>query len=55
MLTLLDVRDRLLHLDEVILLEVLDITAEEIVDRFIDKIEDKYEDLAEELADNEYE
>ena len=51
MLTLLDVRDRLIHIDEVSLLEVLDISAEDIVDKFMDRIEENYEDLAEELAD----
>lgn len=55
MLTILDVRDRLLHIDEISLLEVLDISSEDIVERFMDKIEDNYEDLAEELADESYE
>ena len=47
---IIDVRDRLIHIDEVGLLEVLDISAEDIVDKFMDRIEG-YEDLAEELAD----
>jgi hypothetical protein len=55
MLTMIDVCDRLKHLDEVTLLEVLDIASEDIVDRFEDLIEDNYEDLAEELADEDYE
>lgn len=55
MLTLNDVRDRLQHIDEVSLLEVLDISSEDIVNAFVDKIEENYEDLAEELADEYYE
>lgn len=54
MLTIVDVCDRLKHIDEVSLLEVLDIASEDIVERFIDKIEDNYDDLAEELADEDY-
>jgi hypothetical protein len=49
MLTLDDVCDRLKHIDEVSLLEVLDISSEDIIDRFIDKIETKFEELAEDL------
>lgn len=49
MLTLDDVCDRLKHIDEVSLLEVLDISSEDIIDRFIDKIEIKFEELAEDL------
>lgn len=51
MLTSKDIRDRLKHLPEIDLLEVLEIDSEEIVDRFDDKIDDKEEILAEELAD----
>lgn len=53
MLTIHDVKERLSHLDEVTLLEVLDITSVDIVERFVDNIEDRLEDLAEELADDE--
>lgn len=54
MLTLNDVKDRLKHLDEVTLLEILDISSEDLVDRFTDLIEDDFEDLADELADEDY-
>lgn len=54
MLTIIDVCDRLKHIDEVSLLEVLDIASEDIVDRFGDKVEENYEHLAEELADADY-
>ena len=51
MLTLNDVKDRLKQQDEVSLLEILDISAEDIVERFSDVIEDRYESLREELED----
>ena len=53
MLTLDDVCDRLKHIDEVSLLEVLDISSEDIIDRFVDKIEIKFEELAEDLDEPE--
>ena len=40
-----------MRLDEVIVLEVLDLNAEDIIDRFEDKIIDRLEELAEELVD----
>lgn len=45
MLTLNELCDRLKHIDEISLMEVLEINSEEIVDRFIDKIEDRMDDL----------
>ena len=50
-LTLNDVNDRLKQQDEVSLLEILDISAEDIVERFGDIIEDNYETLREDLED----
>jgi hypothetical protein len=50
-LTLEDVKEKLKRLDEVIVLEVLDINAEDIIDRFEDKILDRLTELAEELID----
>lgn len=50
-LTLTDVMSRLKQLDEITLLEVLDISAEELVERFIDKIEENYDNLEKELND----
>ena len=44
-LTRWDLKERLKRLDEVTLLEVLDISSEELVERFEDLIEDKYEQL----------
>ena len=37
-LTLRDIMERMAQLDEITLLEVLDISSEEIVERFADKI-----------------
>lgn len=50
-LTLTDVMSRLKQLDEITLLEVLDITAEDLVERFIDKIEENYDNLEKDLND----
>lgn len=55
MKTLTEVTDFLKHLDEITLLEVLNISSEEIVERFSDVIEDQYEWLAKELEDEERE
>jgi len=52
MLTLQDIKERLCHYDELTLLEVLNVSSEEIVDRFEDLILEQYETLAEELEDD---
>jgi hypothetical protein len=44
-LTLRDIMERMARLDEITLLEVLDISSEEIVERFADKIENKFDEL----------
>jgi len=51
-LTTNDINDRLAQQDEVSLLEILDITSQELVDRFQDKIADKRDSLEEELEDD---
>lgn len=51
MLTFIDVCDRLKQQDEISVLEVLEITSEELVDRFQDKIENKLDYFAEDLED----
>ena len=51
-LTFEDVRDRLKNLDEITLLEVLDISSEDIVDRFADKIEIKLDELEVEFEED---
>lgn len=48
-LTLTDIADRLKQLPEVELLELLNISSEEIVDRFMDLIEDNADYLEREV------
>jgi hypothetical protein len=48
-LTFKEVCERLSHIDEITLLEVLDIASEDIVNKFKDKIEDRLDSLEEEL------
>lgn len=54
-LTILDLFDKLKRLDEISLLEILNITAEELVDRFEDRIEAMFDQLVDELDDTEKE
>jgi hypothetical protein len=51
MLTFPDVCDRLKQQDEISVLEVLEITSEELVDRFNDKVEAKIDYFLEDLED----
>ncbi len=53
--TFKDVCDNLEKLDEVTLLEVLEISSEEIVAKFHDKIDDNFEQLSEDLDDGQIE
>lgn len=48
-MTLTDAMERLKQLDEITLLEILEISSEDLVDRFQDVIEDKLEYLEEDL------
>ena len=50
-LTILDLFEKLKRLDEISLLEILNITAEELVDRFEDRIEAMFDQLVDELDD----
>lgn len=50
-LTLEELKERLKKLDEITLLEVLDISSEEIVERFEDLIEEKFDDLEEDFEE----
>jgi hypothetical protein len=43
--------ERMSTLDEITLLEVLNISSEELVERFADKIEDKFDELEIDLDD----
>jgi hypothetical protein len=52
-LTFSEVEERLTKLDEITLIEVLEITSEEIVTHFRDKIEDNLENLVDDLEDSQ--
>jgi len=54
-LTILDLFEKLKRLDEISLLEILNITAEELVDRFEDRIEAMFDELVDELDDTQEE
>jgi len=54
-LTILDLFDKLKRLDEISLMEILNITSEELVDRFEDRIEAMFDQLVDEIDDTEEE
>lgn len=49
MLLLHEIKERLIELDEVTLLELLDITSEDIVEQFSDRIEERADKLEKEV------
>ena len=53
MKTLADIINHLRRIDEISLLEVLEISSEDIVNRFEDRIEDKYDLLREDFEDED--
>ena len=55
MLTFKDLKDRLKSLDEITLLEVLNISSEDLVERFEDLIELRFDELHDELSDEDSE
>ncbi len=55
MLTIYELQDRLKEIDELSLLEILNISSEDIVDKFVDTIEDKYEILVKSFDDEDNE
>lgn len=54
-LTLQEIAEKLKRYDEILLLELLEISADDIVDRFMDKIEDKADFLENDLEEEEEE
>ena len=52
-ITFTELREKLKQIDEISLLEILNISSEDLVERFSDVIEDKYETLKEEFQDDE--
>ena len=53
MKTLADIINHLKRIDEISLMEILEISSEDIVDRFGDKIEEKYDLLREDFEADE--
>lgn len=51
--TIPEIQEQLLRYDEVTLLEILEISAEDIVERFVDFIEQKADQLELEFEDDE--
>lgn len=52
-MTIHDLFERLKELDELSILEILNLTSEQLVDRFQDEIEDKFDDLLEKFEDED--
>jgi hypothetical protein len=48
-LTIHDLKDRLKQINEIDLLELLEVSSEDIVERFIDLIEDNFDKLEKEV------
>lgn len=56
MITLEELKQRLVFaFDEITILELLDISREELVEAFADKIEEKFDTLVTELGEEEWE
>ena len=53
--TFSELKEHLLSVDEITLLEMFDISSEDIVERFEDKIEEKYEQLLEDYGNDKEE
>ncbi len=52
MLTLEDIKQKLKQLDEITLMETLEITSEDLVNKFVDRIEEQQERLENDLDDH---
>ena len=51
-LTILDLAEKLKHLDEITLVEMLNLNSSDIVNAFMDTIEEKFDKLEGEMNDN---
>ena len=54
-ITLTELQEKLKLIDEISLMEILEITSEDLVYRFIDRIETKYDQLLEDLQEEQEE
>ena len=52
-ITFTELLERLKKVDEISLLEILDISSEDLVDRFPDLIESKYDEIVQEFPEDE--
>lgn len=50
-ITLTELQEKLKKIDEVSLMEVLEITSEDMVQRFVDRIEEQFDELVTEFDD----
>jgi hypothetical protein len=48
-LTLVELKEKLMQFDEIDIIELLDLTSENILDRFEDVVEDNYDKLIKEI------
>lgn len=53
MITLVELKEKLKNVDEISLMELLDVSSEDLIEAFEDKIEERYEELQKEFADSE--
>ena len=51
MITLVELSEKLTSFDEITLMELLNISSEDLVNRFSDKIEERFDKLIEEVDD----
>lgn len=51
-MTLVDLMEKLKRVEEVTLMELLELTSEDLVNRFVDKIENNFDALETELDDD---
>ena len=54
-LTITELQEKLKQVDEISLMEILEITSEDIVNKFIERIEDKYEALVDDFEEGDLE
>ena len=54
-LTITELQEKLKQIDEISLMEILEITSEDIVNKFIERIEDKYDTLIEDFEEGDLE
>lgn len=51
--TLVEMLEKLKRMDEVTIMEILEISTEDLLDRFVDRVEEKFDYLEEDLNENQ--